>query len=448
MKRIVLVFAVALVSASIQYPSPVSLTSLIAGLPFGSYDHLIPINNNDLYIIEGKSENLKAATAEEPKVDNKAGNLASQHLDSDDLLQSESYTPIIIQESNSIDVTGGSKKSKNVSDIVFELIGSLNITEHSIKLVSKTIQKIDGLEEKVDKRLSDIRIQLGDVREQEIEVTKKALETYRSVKSILRRTKMKLFKLADKTVKVTKSLSLYTEGWISDPLDPDGMHKKKYLKTQIKMIKKLLESSDSILKDAITKYSDAADKLDLVDVQLLQFRRYINKALNTSQEKNEFEQKSTRLTLYVSTGGTLIGTILLDILGGCLGFCSGAAIIGIITGATHTETSLYELNQKLKEFEKSVTRAEEDIKQLRTTGIKELLASIQDEEELILKWKNSVELLADEVELFDEKEFLDLPMERKNFAEQIRSLHDAASDFLKRPEDIFGSNPKKLKQMI
>merc|ERR1712018_274632 len=180
------------------------------------------------------------------------------------------------------------------------------------------------------------------------------------------------------------------------------MHKKKYLKIQIKTIKKLLELSDPVLKDAITKYSDAADKLGEVDDQLDEFQRSINRALNKTQEMNESEQKITRVTLYGINGGTLIGAIVLDIFG-CLGFCTSAYIIGIfVPSASYAEISLYELNQKLKEFEKSVTRAEEDIKQLRMTGIKELLVSIQVEEELISKWKNSVELLADEVEFFDE----------------------------------------------
>jgi len=409
MKRSLLVFAVVLVSASISYPNPVSLTSLIAAGV--GYENLIPINHDDLF-------------QQNNSIDIRRGGISKR------------------------DTTGGSKIFKNVSDIVFELIGGLNITEQSIKLVSKNIKKVDYLEEKVDKRISDIRKLIGDVIANEIEVTKKAFETYRNVKSILRRTRMELFKLADKTVKVTKSLSLYTDGWISDPLDPDGMHKKKYLKIQIKTIKKLLEFSDSVLKDAITKYSDAADKLGEVDDQLFEFQRTINRSLNKAQEKNESEQKITRVLLYVFNGVTLTGAIVADIFG-CSGGCTAGNIILILTPSTsYIETDLYEANQKLKEFEKIVAGAEEDIKQLQTKGIKELLVSIQDEEELISKWKNSVELLADEVEFFDEKEFLELPLVRKNFAGQIKSLHDAASDFLKRPKDIFGSNPEKLKQMI
>ena len=88
------------------------------------------------------------------------------------------------------------------------------------------------MKNRVDKKIKDITTEIGVVNAGEIKHTKLALDAYRSVKSTLRRQRVKLTQLADKTVRVTDDLLLYLEAWGPDY---SGEEKKSYLKIQMNL---------------------------------------------------------------------------------------------------------------------------------------------------------------------------------------------------------------------
>merc|ERR1719328_189593 len=103
----------------------------------------------------------------------------------------------------------------------------------------------------VDQKISEVTIRMGSVAAEADTLQKQASETYRNVKSTLRRTRQELFKLADKTIRVTDDVLLYLEGWGPNY---DVKEKKAYFKIQMKLLQDLIDESRTTLNDVETKY--------------------------------------------------------------------------------------------------------------------------------------------------------------------------------------------------
>merc|ERR1711962_1133173 len=132
---------------------------------------------------------------------------------------------------------------------------------------------------------------MGSVAAEADTLQKKASDTYSNVKSILRRTRQKLFKLADKTIRVTDDVLLYLEGWGPNY---DVKEKRAYFKIQMKMLQHLIDESRTKLNDAETKYNDAVDKIDEVDGYLTEFLQGLKKILDTTTNEHEALVDRTR----------------------------------------------------------------------------------------------------------------------------------------------------------
>ena len=127
-------------------------------------------------------------------------------------LIASSYSNPLQSESNSTDI-----RNLNGDGFVDQAVNGLTegveISKENLDKIREFLKKIDDMVKEVNQKISDMRIEMGTVNADHFRLTKLASETYRNVKSTLRRTRQKLFKLADKTIRVTKDVLLYLEGW-------------------------------------------------------------------------------------------------------------------------------------------------------------------------------------------------------------------------------------------
>jgi len=322
-----------------------------------------------------------------------------------------------------------------VDEVVNELTEGVEMSKENLNKIRGFLKKIDDMVMVVNQKISEVRIQMGSVQTDEYRLTKQVWETYRNVRSTLRRARGELFRIADKTMWLTDDVLLYLEGWGPNY---DVKEKRAYFKIQMKMLQHLIDESRTKLNDAETKYNDAVDKIDEVDGYLTEFLQGLKKILDTTTNEHEALVDRTRKNLYGGSAGALVGTIVLDLLG-CMGICSAVAGTVVVTGTISMETSIAEAENAIERFEEAVSDSGTTIRELKNRDIGILLQFIKVETGAIQRWQNVIDVLDEKMEHAKDEEFFKLSLHRRSFGNAVRGLKDAATEFYKRPREIFGS---------
>merc|ERR1712038_1761350 len=324
----------------------------------------------------------------------------------------------------------------HVDEVVNQMTEGVEMSKENLNKIRGFLKKIDDMVMVGNQKISEVRIEMGSVYAHKHKLTKRASETFRNVKSILRRTRQELFKLADKTIRVTDDVLLYLEGWGPNY---DVKEKKAYFKMQMKLLQDLIDESRTALNDAETKYNDAADKVDEVDGYLTEFLRSIKKLLDSESEEHAAMKSSMRAGLYGGGSGALVGTVIADVLG-CMGICSGVLLTAGITGTAVLETKIAQVEAELEILETLVSRSDSSIKDMKTNYIGVLLDFIKVETGAIQRWQNAIEVLDFKMGYAKDEEFFELSLHRRTFGNAVRNLKAAATEFYKRPRKIFGTD--------
>jgi len=326
----------------------------------------------------------------------------------------------------------------HVDEVVNQMTEGVEMSKENLNKIRGFLKKIDDMVMVVNQKISEVRIEMGSVYADKYRITKQASETYRKVKSILRRTRLELFKLADKTIRVTDDVLLYLKGWGPNY---DVKEKKVYFKIQMKLLQDLIEESRTTLNDAETKYNDAADKIDEVDGDLTEFLQSLKKILDSNILKNAAFVNRMRRNVYGGSAGAVVGAIVLDLLG-CSGICSAIAGTAVVTGTISMETSFDNVDDTFKRFEEAVSDTDTKVRELKNQFVEILLPFIMEETGLIQRWQNAIEHLDEKMEYAKDEEFFKLSIYRKSFEKAVRSLKVAATKFNERPKEIFGNDRK------
>merc|ERR1711994_71568 len=326
----------------------------------------------------------------------------------------------------------------HVDEVVNQMTEGVEMSKENLNKIRGFLKKIDDMVMVVNQKISEVRIEMGSVYADKYRITKQASETYRKVKSILRRTRLELFKLADKTIRVTDDVLLYLKGWGPNY---DVKEKKVYFKIQMKLLQDLIEESRTTLNDAETKYNDAADKIDEVDGDLTEFLQSLKKILDSNILKNAAFVNRMRRNVYGGSAGAVVGAIVLDLLG-CSGICSAIAGTAVVTGTISMETSFDNVDDTFKRFEEAVSDTDTKVRELKNQFVEILLPFIMEETGLIQRWQNAIEHLDEKMEYAKDEEFFKLSIYRESVGNAVRSLKDAATKFNERPKEIFGNDRK------
>merc|ERR1712025_323779 len=95
---------------------------------------------------------------------------------------------------------------------------------------------------------------------------------------------------------------------------------------------------------------------------------------------------------------------------------------------------------ELKVLETLVSSSDSSVKDMKTGYIGVLLDFIKVETGAIQRWQNAIEVLDDKMEYAKDEEFFELSLHRRSFEKAVRNLKGAATEFYKRPREIFGSD--------
>jgi len=250
---------------------------------------------------------------------------------------------------------------------------------------------------------------------------------YLPIKKNLRESRLKLTRLAKKTVNMSKKIKgFYDNTNIGDAVA---------IKAQMHTLKKFLKESMPILLESEAEYKSAIDKLETFAPKFFDFNQEVKKMLDQGDALWYKWTSEVRAGVYAGAGtGTTI-CIIVDVAGAA-GLCSAIynsiawpAAVGGVEGAIAAYTSQL----------KNVKLAGDEIN-LRMTGLdtsmKETIAFLETEVKIIIEWQEDVENVQDTVSQFNAQQLSEL---KDVFIDGIDDLQASAQAFLDRPDNVFGS---------
>jgi len=324
----------------------------------------------------------------------------------------------------------GSVNDGLVDQFVNHMWKGLQLSNETLSEIKNFQNKIERMRNQIDKKIQAITQEIGLVATEHMKYSKLAINAYRDVKSIIRRERNSLFKLADKTERVTEDMIIYMEGWGPEYGQAD---KKSFLLEQMKLLRELIDESKIVLANAEKKYQLASTKMDEIDSHLEDFRRALARLIDESSAEHEEMAHKIRAGAYGTSAGLLAGMVLLDFFG-CLGFCSGIyAGSQLAVTVPLVETDLAEAEGRLNTLQFKVENASKDVKLIQE-DTKTLKNFINQEISLLLKWQNAAEQLGARMSLADGK--LDVGLHRKIFTKALQDLNAISSEFSNRPTEI------------
>jgi len=250
---------------------------------------------------------------------------------------------------------------------------------------------------------------------------------YLPIKTNLRECRLKLTRLAKKTVKMSKKIKgLYDNTNIGDVVA---------IKAQMHTLKKFLKESMSILQESEAEYKSAIQKLEAFAPKFFDFNQEVKKMLDKSDSVRDKWIKETREGAYAGTGAGTGICIIVDVLG-ALGLCSviynsiawPAAVGGV-------EAAIAAYDSQLGDVQKAGDEINLRIKELESS-MKEAINFLETEVTIIIVWQEDVESVQDTVSQFNAQE---LSVLKNIFIEDIDDLQASAQAFLDRPENVFVS---------
>jgi len=346
------------------------------------------------------------------------------------VISSSIAIPLSSDSQSNSESGNGSVNDGFVDQFVNHMWKGLKLSNETLGEIKKFQNKIERMKNQIDNKIQAITQEIGLVAAEHMKYSKLAITEYRNVKSIIRRERNSLFKLADKTERVTEDMIIFMEGW-----GPEygKAEKKSFLLEQMKLLRELIDKSKIVLANAEEKYQLASTKMDEIDSHLSDFRRAL--ARLTDEHSAEYDEMAhnIRAGAYGAGAGILAGTILLDIFG-CLGLCSGLyAGSQLAVTVPLVETDLAEAEGRLNTLQFKVENASKDVKLIQE-DTKTLKKFINQEITLLSKWQGAAEQLEAKMSYADGK--LDIGPYRKSFTKAIQGLHAIASEFSNRPAEI------------
>jgi len=302
------------------------------------------------------------------------------------------------------------------------------VPKQALEAVTKFITVLtDGIT-KIDNEIKALRNLTTTHNLEAFDLNHAYYHEYLPIKTNLRESRLKLTRLAKKTINMSKKIKgFYDNTNIGDVVS---------IKAQLHTLKKFLEESMPILQESEAEYKSAIEKLEAFAPKFFDFNQEVKKMLDTGSAVYDEWTSDVRLGVYA---GTATGTVTCAILDATLitwGLCSAiynpiawAGALGGVEGAIASYSSQLE----------KVAMAGDEI-HLRMQGLdtsmKETIDFLETEVAIIIEWQEDVENVQDTVSQFNAEE---LSVLKNVFIEGIDDLQSSAQAFLDRPENIFGS---------
>merc|ERR1711988_735666 len=320
-------------------------------------------------------------------------------------------------------------------DIIKQLEALPAFTEEAkvlFKSITKLIYKI--LSEKLAEAENDIiklHNELTRLETKDLKFKEDYFEKFNEAKRHLRESRQQLRKLADRTVKEVGIL----KGFLNKL---DESNDTDLLKISIDNMENLMDETIDTLKEAREEYNSALCVFQTLNTSIKSYKLQLKRKVdNMTATLIEVEGIRKSYESIKPTTATTIGLIFADIFG-CLGICSTLNAIKIDYINTRIEIAELSIDFTPSDFENmqrildGLTKSGEDF----NSSIRGAVAILNDEVDLLLRWKNNAEIVKKNIDRYSLKYLRKMKIIRSAFVKGLDDLENTAEEFLARPIEI------------
>merc|ERR1711988_555283 len=301
-----------------------------------------------------------------------------------------------------------------------------------LKNITKEIYKI--LSEKLAEAENDViklHVELTSLETKDLKFKKDYFEEFNEAKRHLRESRQQLRKLADRTVKEVGIL----KGFLNKL---DESNDTDLLKISIDNMENLMDETIDTLKEAREEYNSALCVFQTLNTSIKSYKLQLKRKVdNMTATLIEVEGIRKSYESIKPTTATTIGLIFADIFG-CLGICSTLNAIKIDYINTRIEIAELSIDFTPSDFENmqrildGLTKSGEDF----NSSIRGAVAILNDEVDLLLRWKNNAEIVKKNIDRYSLKYLRKMKIIRSAFVKGLDDLENTAEEFLARPIEI------------
>ena len=287
----------------------------------------------------------------------------------------------------------------------------------------KTFKKLEVFVNEAKQKIENMNMELKRLDQSETQFKEEYFPQFNSAKSQLRQVRLKLRKLADKTVIDTRDLKILLD--FLDQNETSQKNKKNknvdglMLGLALKRMKNLMVITEEHLSEAYELYNKAILQFENLNSSIQTQNRDIKKLLDTETIEHETWDKKVRS---IRTSAILFA--IADAFG-CFGICSTVGNLFVIRRTMKEYTA--ELN-KFQVLTAEMLRSGKDIDKTMRVAIK----FINKEIETLDRWSNNVETITKNIEDFPEEYLRKYAPMRTIFRNGLDDLQQTACDFLSR----------------
>ena len=294
----------------------------------------------------------------------------------------------------------------------------------------KTFKNLEVYVNEAKQRIENMNMELKRLDKSETQFYRdEYFPQFNSAKSQLRQVRLKLRKLADKTVTDTRDLKiLFDLIDQNNRKDSDGL----MLTIALESMKNLMVITEDRLSEAYKLYNTAILKFENLNSSIQTQNHFIKKLANTESEEHKAWVKKVRLGGYISSvSASATGFAIADAFG-CMGICSTVGNLIVIGASAATiEATISQYTAELNKFEgltAEMLRSGKEIDKTMRVAIK----FINEEIEILDRWGNNVDTITTNMKKFPEEYLRKFAGIRTIFRNGLDDLQQTACDFLNR----------------
>jgi len=203
-------------------------------------------------------------------------------------------------------------------------------------------------------------------------------------------------------------------------------------------------SKDALI-EAKEKYNNAIKTFEDLNSSIQLQNRFLKNLLDTESADHKAWEAKVRGAAYGASVPVSVGTFAALDAVGCLGFCSligNLAVLGAVTATT--EETIKSYTAELEKFE-ALTGGMLASGQKIDETMKEGIAFLVEEIEILNKWSNSVDAVSTNIDNYPQESLKKYKAIRTVFINGLNDLQTTATEFLNRGElfenDATNNNP-------
>ena len=319
---------------------------------------------------------------------------------------------------------------------LYTMVDAVGATKTILETSKKTFKQLEGFVAEANEKINNLNVKLKSLEKDNAQFKSEYFDEFNKAKSELRQVRHRLRQLAGRTTTETRDLKILLKAL--DESDDTFL-----LKSAIEKMKNLLVLSKDALIEAKEKYYQAIETFENLNSSIQTQNRILKNLLDTESEEHKYWKSKVRISAYGGTiSSSITGFIIADIAG-CMGICSALGNIVVIGTATATiEGIIQSYSAELEKFETLTGDMLVSGQKIDET-IKEGIAFLDEEIDVLKRWSNNVDTLSESIDTYPQEYLKKIKAIRTIFINGLNDLQTTACEFLRRGE-LFENNAKTI----